>query len=101
MLSNNLTYFNYEKKFFFIAVSAIVAVSAGIFAYLNSESKSDDMFSANVEALADNEYEYSDGYPFTTICGVAISNSRRCKVTVITCQGGGSGCNSRPCPVHG
>ena len=45
MLSNNLTYFNYEKKFFFIAVSAIVAVSAGIFAYLNSESKSDDMFS--------------------------------------------------------
>ena len=90
-----------RKKFFFIAVSAIVAVSAGIFVYLNSESRSDDMFSANVEALADNEYEYSDGYPFTTICGVAISNSRRCKVTVITCQGGGSGCNSRPCPVHG
>ena len=90
-----------RKKFFFIAVSAIVAVSAGIFAYLNSESRSDDMFSANVEALADNEYEYSDGYPFTTICGVAISNSRRCKVIVITCQGGGSGCNSRPCPVHG
>ena len=90
-----------RKKFFFIAVSAIVAVSAGIFAYLNSESRSDDIFSANVEALADNEYEYSDGYPFTTICGVAISNSRRCKVTVITCQGGGSGCNSRPCPVHG
>ena len=89
------------RKKFLIAVSAIVAVSAGIFAYLNSESRSDDMFSANVEALADNEYEYSDGYPFTTICGVAISNSRRCKVTVITCQGGGSGCNSRPCPVHG
>ena len=59
-------------------MSAAVAVSAGIFAYLNSESRSDDMFSANVEALADNEYEYSDGYPFTTICGVAISNSRRC-----------------------
>ena len=90
-----------RKKFFFIAVSAIVAVSAGIFAYLNSESKANEFFEANVEALADNEYEYSDGYPFTTICGVAISNSRRCKVTVITCQGGGSGCNSRPCPVHG
>lgn len=44
-----------RKKFFFIAVSAIVAVSAGIFAYLNSESKSDDMFSANVEALAEFE----------------------------------------------
>ena len=44
-----------RKKFFFIAVSAIVAVSAGIFAYLNSESRSDDMFSANVEALARDE----------------------------------------------
>lgn len=44
-----------RKKFFFIAVSAIVAVSAGIFAYLNSESRSDEFFEANVEALADNE----------------------------------------------
>ena len=44
-----------RKKFFFIAVSAIVAVSAGIFAYQNSESRSDDLFSANVEALAEFE----------------------------------------------
>ena len=66
-----------RKKFFFIAVSAIVAVSAGIFAYLNSESKSDDMFSANVEALADQEsggiicykrIHYSSGYE-TFYCG--------------------------------
>ena len=43
------------KKKFLIAASAIVAVSAGVFAYLNSESKADDLFSANVEALADVE----------------------------------------------
>ena len=43
------------KKLILIAVSAIVAVSAGIFAYLNSESRSDEFFEANVEALADNE----------------------------------------------
>lgn len=43
------------KKRFLIAASAIVAVSAGVFAYLNSEIKTDDLFSANVEALARNE----------------------------------------------
>ena len=44
-----------RKNFFFIAVSAIVAVSAGIFAYLNSESKANEFFEANVEALAEFE----------------------------------------------
>ena len=43
------------KKKLMIAVSAVLAASAGIFAYLNSESKADDLFSANVEALADEE----------------------------------------------
>lgn len=45
------------KKRFLIAASAIVAVSAGVFAYLNSESKADDLFSANVEALT----QWEDG----------------------------------------
>ena len=54
MLSDNLNSY-YMKKLIVVAVSAIVAVSAGIFAYQNSESNYDDMFSANVEALADQE----------------------------------------------
>ena len=45
------------KKRFLITASAIVAVSAGVFAYLNSESKADDLFSANVEALT----QWEDG----------------------------------------
>ena len=48
MLSDNLNSY-YMKKLIVVAVSAIVAVSAGIFAYLNSESKTDDLFSANVD----------------------------------------------------
>ena len=51
MLSNNLTYFNYEKKIFLYCSICY----SGSFAYLNSESRSDDMFSANVEALARDE----------------------------------------------
>ena len=39
------------RKKFLIAVSAIVAVSAGIFAYLNSGSKANEFFEANVEEL--------------------------------------------------
>ena len=41
------------KKLQVIAASAIVAVSACVFAY--SEIKTDDLFYANVGALADNE----------------------------------------------
>jgi len=51
MLSDNLNSY-YMKKLI------VVAVSAGIFAYLNSGSRSDDLFPANVEALADNEGSY-------------------------------------------
>ena len=45
------------KKKLLIVVSAVLAASAGIFAYLNSESKADDLFSANVEALT----QWEDG----------------------------------------
>lgn len=41
------------KKHLLIAVSAIVAVSAGVLAY--NGSKADDLFSANVEALSRRE----------------------------------------------
>ena len=75
MLSYNLNFYYTMKKFILIAVSAIVAVSAGIFAYLNSESKTDDLFSANVEALAENEgndCHYTNGYrAFTKYSGGA------------------------------
>ena len=40
-----------------IAVSVTVAVSAGIFVYLNSESRIDELFEANVEALT----QWEDG----------------------------------------
>ena len=50
MLSDNLNSY-YMKKLIVVAVSAIVAVSAGIFAYLNSESKANEFFEANGEEL--------------------------------------------------
>ena len=80
-----------RKKFFFIAVSAIVAVSAGIFAYLNSESKSDDMFSANVEALADNE----GGETVKCYCKTRVTRPNVCTV-----QGSGGYCGGDPCSNH-
>ena len=72
------------KKRFLIAASAIVAVSAGVFAYLNSESKADDFFEANVEALARDEAYITwncTGSPLKTcaqtcgICGSSISGT--------------------------
>lgn len=61
---------------------------------------------ANVEALANEEskFEYPDGYPYSSTCNVAIGSSiwgtKRCKVEVITCQGGGTGCTPKDCPSH-
>lgn len=45
------------RKLIVIAVSVTVAVSAGIFVYLNSESRIDELFEANVEALT----QWEDG----------------------------------------
>ena len=77
------------------ALALVVALSAG------------ELALANVEALAQSEggdYEFKDGYLYSTTCNVAIGSSflgtKRCKVEVIVCQGGGSGCNSKKCPVH-
>jgi hypothetical protein len=65
---------------------------------------------ANIEALTTSEettsgqYEYPDGYPYISTCNVVVGKNlfgvSRCKVDVITCQGGGSGCNSKKCPSH-
>ena len=71
------------KKKLMIAVSAVLAPSAGIFAYLNSESKADDLFSANVEALASQEsggvYECYDRYKLYVSHGT-LTNVRTCDI---------------------
>ena len=64
-----------------------------------------DAMLANVEALAQDEDNYYDKrYPLTMKCGVMIDDGwlcdTTCEVTIITCQGGGSGCTPSPCPVH-
>ncbi len=71
-------------------------------------SEAERFMQANVEALTSGEsgggiYEYPDGYALTSKCGVKISDGlfgNRCKVVVISCQGGGRGCNTKKCPVH-
>ena len=93
-------------------LKATLVAAFGLIAGFNvyNSQKSDVMSElalANVEALAQSEggdYEFKDGYLYSTTCNVAIGSSflgtKRCKVEVIVCQGGGSGCNSKKCPVH-
>lgn len=73
-----------------------------------------DLTMTSIDALSENsdgesgesggsqtgQYEYKDGAPYSSICNVSISKHKRCKVELIICQGGGSGCNSKKCPVH-
>ncbi len=69
---------------------------------------------ANIEALADREgggsggstgegngnYEFPDGAPYETTCGVSLGGLKKCRARIVNCQGGGSGCNRQDCPVH-
>lgn len=93
------------KKKVFMMLPCIAAVAiATVFGKKTVEShayETDGLLAQNVEALAkDGEYEYPDGYPYTSTCNVSISKWKRCKVEIITCQGGGAGCNSKKCPAH-
>ncbi|MCM1140050.1 MAG: hypothetical protein NC453_15900 [Muribaculum sp.] len=112
-----------------IIITILITMMSGIglIAYnkiSNTEMVNSDIVLTNLVALANSEdsngngggsdsgsedggkqYEYPNAYPYTTKCNVAIGKTwygriSRCQVEVITCQGGGSGCNSKKCPVH-
>lgn len=92
-----------KKLLFMLPCMAAVAFATvvGAKTLRSNEFESNSLLLANVEALADGEeYEYPNGYPYSSTCNVSIGKGRRCKVEIITCQGGGSGCNSKKCPVH-
>ena len=79
---------------------AMVADAGGYHVFTCNSSIEEKLLLENVEALSQKEFEYPNGYPYRSTCNVAIGAKKTCKVEVITCQGGGSGCNSKKCPVH-
>lgn len=89
-----------------IACLAVTTITIATTTLVIDKANESDLFKENVEALSRNEnkdeqrYDYPDGYPFEMVCNVLISPHKRCKTIVITCQGGGKGCNESPCPVH-
>ncbi len=99
----NLIHEMMKKKILRLVLLAVIAICTTI-GITNANRENEFTLSlilANTEALAAGEgFEYPTGYPYYTKCGVAISKHRTCKVEVIVCQGGGSGCNSKKCPQH-
>lgn len=98
-----------KKLMFSIAAMAILgAASYMALSSNNSDREFTALELANIEALTHGEgssYEYPSGFAYTTTCNVAIGTTwwggtRTCEVEVITCQGGGAGCNPKKCPVH-
>ena len=77
----------------FIALIAISAVSLVGYSKYNT-SDSSTLLMENVEALANDEWQYSNGQAIVISCG-------SCSANVIWCQGGGSGCTIRTCSQHG
>lgn len=93
-----------KKTVILAAGAALVAAAVSVFAYVNNkENNSASLLKANVEAMMDNEssgYDYPDGYPYSFICKVSLGGGKKCRATVVMCQGSGTGCNERPCPMH-
>lgn len=89
-----------KNKFLILGLFSILSVSI-LFQVDFSGQSTSKLVLKNIEALADNgEYEYPDGFPYSSTCNTSIGKHRRCKVEIIICQGGGSGCNSKGCPSH-
>ena len=86
-----------------ILCSFAVVLAAGAYLLTADKTSEGALLLSNVEALTRDEggqYEYPDGYMYSSICGVQISKGKKCTVEIITCQGGGSGYNSKRCPTH-
>lgn len=85
-----------------IAVTVVAAV--GLSAYLglrpDPTSSLTELLLANTEALSNDEYDYSTGKENRFHCGGPVA-SGSCQFMVVSCEGGGAGCNVRRCPVHG
>lgn len=94
-----------KKKIYAVMITVVVAMFAGYNIHSScNNNKLPDLLQANIEALAGDEsgkvFEYPTGAAYPVKCNVRISKWVKCSVTVITCQGGGSGCNSKKCPTH-
>lgn len=94
-----------KKKVLFAAGAMIIAAAVSVAVCMNfNQSRHGDLFEQNLDALAKGEqgkYDYPDGYPYTVTCNVSIGDkNKKCKATVVLCQGGGNGCNERLCPAH-
>lgn len=96
---------NMKKKICVVMITVVVAMFAGYNIHSSyNNNKLPDLLQANIEALAGGEsdkgFEYPTGAVYSMDCNVRISKWVKCSVTVITCQGGGNGCNSKKCPTH-
>ena len=86
-----------------ILCSFAVVLAAGTYLLTADKTSEGALLLSNVEALP---HLFARGflprqpYMYSSICGVQISKGKKCKVEIITCQGGGSGCNSKRCPTH-
>ena len=49
------------KKFVILASAVVLTISAATAAYVFSHDPSSGLFEANIEALTDGEYDYSNG----------------------------------------
>ncbi len=90
-----------KKKIITIAaIGSFVLLTAAYTFFFTEKNQINSLMLENIEALADSEgSDHSKDQPFVITCNTPYLNGA-CTSTVITCQGGGSGCTPRPCSIH-
>lgn len=94
------------KKVILGSLVLLMAVFAVVISQEKTFKAETAVLQDNIEALTgfEEEFEFPRGYPYPITCKVVVGSFLgipiRCGSTVITCQGGGSGCNAQSCPSH-
>lgn len=92
-------------------LATIFLIAAGNLGLKSLSHGTDNMSSLlidNIEALSEGDdntshtWDYPDGIESGRYeCGARFPDGKKCTYKVTSCQGGGKGCNTRPCNVHG
>lgn len=94
------------KKVILGSLVLLMAVFAVVISQEKTFKAETAVLQDNIEALTgfEEEFEFPHGYPYPITCTVVVDSFLgipiRCGNKVITCQGGGSGCNAQSCPLH-
>lgn len=97
---------NLKKIMFGIGAAVVCTCAVTIEQHAVGSDTDNEILAKNIEALTGDEitkpWVYPEGVESGRFeCGGKYPDGKKCTFKVVTCAGGGKGCNPRPCNIHG